>query len=377
MATEQSLFGATPEAIQQAREAALNTQAAQYAQMDPFQQASFGIYKGANQLGGAVGGMLGGQDPQLAKASAMKQLASQYDTTTPEGLQQYARALAGAGFNQEALQAAQASQASLQKTATLEKTYADTEKARREKAGADPVQQLLRAKVYTADSIANYSESGNIRDLLPIDPKLKTQVVETKEGQILINSDTGEKIMNIGRSPERGVKVSTSVTQAPDIVQAVSAFDKSVAPYIATRDSASTVQTLLNDAKKSNNSQSFEAARTTLAKTIGENKLSNEDIRRTGIDPRLVAGALDWINKKIEGVPNDDVMKQMYAVAKALEMRAIDRIDKQAVRTQKAATAQGFKGDQQVFFPTSTPPSQGGDAGKEARYQAWKKQQGN
>ena len=86
MATEQSLFGATPESIQQAREAALNTQAAQYAQLDPFQQASFNIYRGANQLGGAVGGMLGGTDPQMLQMQQRQALLQGIDLNNPQSL---------------------------------------------------------------------------------------------------------------------------------------------------------------------------------------------------------------------------------------------------------------------------------------------------
>ena len=110
MATEQSLFGATPESIQQARAAALNAEALQYAQLDPFQRATMGIYQGANQLGGAIGGMLGGQDPQMQQASMLKQLASRFDTTTADGLTGFARAAAQAGMPQQAMQAAQQAQ---------------------------------------------------------------------------------------------------------------------------------------------------------------------------------------------------------------------------------------------------------------------------
>ena len=74
MATAPSLFGANPEDIQQQRAAALNAEALQYAKLDPFQRATMGIYKGANQLGGAIGGMLGGQDPQMQRMQQRKQI---------------------------------------------------------------------------------------------------------------------------------------------------------------------------------------------------------------------------------------------------------------------------------------------------------------
>ena len=107
---EQSLFGATPEALQASRANALQAQALQYAKLDPFQRATASIYQGAGQLGGAIGGMLGGQDPEMQRASMLKQLASQFDTTTAEGLTGFARAASQAGMPQQALQAAQQAQ---------------------------------------------------------------------------------------------------------------------------------------------------------------------------------------------------------------------------------------------------------------------------
>jgi hypothetical protein len=110
MATAPSLFGATPESIQQARDAALNQEANAYAQLDPFQRATAGIYRGANQLAGGVGRMLGGQDPEMQRASLLRQLASQADTSTPDGMLTYAKSLREAGLQQEAFAASQQAQ---------------------------------------------------------------------------------------------------------------------------------------------------------------------------------------------------------------------------------------------------------------------------
>ena len=71
---EQSLFGATPEALQASRANALQAQALQYAKLDPFQRATASIYQGAGQLGGAIGGMLGGQDPEMMRIKQRQQL---------------------------------------------------------------------------------------------------------------------------------------------------------------------------------------------------------------------------------------------------------------------------------------------------------------
>lgn len=83
----QSLFGVTPEMYQQNQQAMVDRQALQYAQLTPFQQANFAIGRGANMLGAAIGGALGGQDPELQRITARQQIARQIDLTNPESIQ--------------------------------------------------------------------------------------------------------------------------------------------------------------------------------------------------------------------------------------------------------------------------------------------------
>jgi len=85
---EQSLFGTTPEALMASRDDALRKQAAQYAQLDPFQQATMSIYQGANKLGGAVGGMLGGQDPEMMRIKQRQQILQNVNPNSPDALKQ-------------------------------------------------------------------------------------------------------------------------------------------------------------------------------------------------------------------------------------------------------------------------------------------------
>ena len=73
----QSLFGVTPQAYQQAQQDRMDAQALQYARLDPFQQANYAIGRGANMLGGAIGGALGGQDPELQRITMRQQIAGQ------------------------------------------------------------------------------------------------------------------------------------------------------------------------------------------------------------------------------------------------------------------------------------------------------------
>ncbi len=143
-----SLFGITPESLMAEREKALQTQAMQYAQADPFQRATAAIYSGANRLGGAVGGLLGAQDPELAKATALQSIMKQADTTTPEGLAKLAQTLSSQGFGQQAMTVMdQARQAQLRVAQTgeavakqkkIELTTAQEEKLRSELTALGP-----------------------------------------------------------------------------------------------------------------------------------------------------------------------------------------------------------------------------------------------
>lgn len=153
-----SLFGITPESLMAEREKALQTQAMQYAQMDPFQRATAAIYSGANRLGGAVGGLLGAQDPELAKATALQGIEKQADPTSAAGLEALARSLAQQGYSKEAALAAQQALALREKESVITKNL-------REKAAADPFQKLLEAGKYEPDSVAKFQQTGNPADL--------------------------------------------------------------------------------------------------------------------------------------------------------------------------------------------------------------------
>jgi hypothetical protein len=96
------LFGIDPMQYQMAQQAKQDTQAMQFAQLDPMQQAQYGMFRGGQQTVNAGAGLLGVEDPMLQKASMLKQIASKYDYSTPEGLLSMSKELANNGFNEQA-----------------------------------------------------------------------------------------------------------------------------------------------------------------------------------------------------------------------------------------------------------------------------------
>lgn len=178
MATQQSmqgLFGGvgTPDEMQQQ---AVEQQARQFASMSPQQQMSYNIFKNTRNLGRGLAGVMGVdvQDPAIRRATMLRQLASQYDTSTPEGLRQMASALQGTDpeLGYQIMQRAQALELSQAKIGSEKALITQRE---REKASADPFQKLLQAGKYTTESLAEFQRTGNPTDLKLIEkPEGKT-----------------------------------------------------------------------------------------------------------------------------------------------------------------------------------------------------------
>jgi len=74
MASEILGLFTSPEDYQMRQQQAQQNRALQFAQLNPFEKASYGIYQGAGQLGQATGSLFGMQDPQLRKITMRQQM---------------------------------------------------------------------------------------------------------------------------------------------------------------------------------------------------------------------------------------------------------------------------------------------------------------
>lgn len=122
------LFGVDPAALQRQQQLADQQTAYRYAQLNPMEQAKFSQFAGAAGVARGAGGLLGMEDPELAKASKIKQVASQINITTPDGLRQLAAAIKDFA-PQEAMMAAAEADKREQTGLGLQKTKADITKA--------------------------------------------------------------------------------------------------------------------------------------------------------------------------------------------------------------------------------------------------------
>jgi hypothetical protein len=92
-----SLFGVTPELYQEQRDLMRQKQAMAFAQQDPRTQATYGLYRAGQQVGQALGGLMGAEDPQMRLVSQRNALAKQIDMNDPESIMRGAQMAAQSG----------------------------------------------------------------------------------------------------------------------------------------------------------------------------------------------------------------------------------------------------------------------------------------
>jgi hypothetical protein len=139
-----SLFGVNPQAYQQARDKLAYSQDYQAVSLDPLQQANLALRQGGRGLAQVAGGLMGMEDPELAKASQIKQLSSKFDLQTPEGLRQFSAALQPFA-PEEAIRAAQVADEREKTGLGLQKTKADITKAELSAAQEENLRKELSA----------------------------------------------------------------------------------------------------------------------------------------------------------------------------------------------------------------------------------------
>jgi hypothetical protein len=175
-----------------------------------------GLYASAAQLGRGIGGALGAEDPQLKMISMRNAIFNKTDPNDPESLARAANELAPfdpQGANALATQAREAALKLSQVTKNM-----------RERAGAEPLQQLIRAGKYTPTSVAEYANTGDISKLVEIEKVPKIEIKDLQEyRQKLIDAgapesqikEVDEAIKGVGKG--RGTTVSVDTRQPIEI----------------------------------------------------------------------------------------------------------------------------------------------------------------
>lgn len=129
-------------------------EAMKFAQLDPMQRAQYGIYKGASQLAGGIGGALGAQDPTLARQSQRQQLLQGLDFNDPTSLANASRAALEAGDVQASRELAMAAEKA--KAAQLDTAVKTSQIARNMRERPTSMSELSKLQAEREDIIAEF-----------------------------------------------------------------------------------------------------------------------------------------------------------------------------------------------------------------------------
>lgn len=131
--------------------------ARRFAEMTPLQQAQYGIYKGAGQLGGGLAGLMGVQDPALQQISNRNAILRQANMNDPASIIEAAQKLADIGDLQGSLGLQQLAQRARAEQLQSQVQASQIVRNLRERPAASS--ELSKLQAERADLIAEFGEN--------------------------------------------------------------------------------------------------------------------------------------------------------------------------------------------------------------------------
>lgn len=289
-----NLFGIDPAALQQQRAATDTAQAFRFAQLDPLQRANMAIYQGSAGIGRGITQLMGG-DEQLNKATQIRQLASQFDMTSAEGLRQFAQAV-----SQFAPDVAQ--QAIRRSDEIVTTGLKQTELIA-------SAQAKLREKVGTPE---NQAEQAYYNNLL-------TKYPDTLEGRALAADDFAKwktaqkaKVAAAGATVMPGQAKVTDLRTGREIVK-----DFTDAPK-ARLDTVKRIGIYVNQVLAGNTTANPQVLRE-LVKLAGDNQIGQNEVRNILGSSGFAGNIIEGLNMFLEGKPTDVKLNDILKGVKAIE----------------------------------------------------------
>ena len=276
------LFGMTPESYQQGmnrRDSATNLTAAQ---LTPGQLAGFYAMEAGTGLGRATQGLLGVEDPELAKIRDVQQMRTQFDVSTPTGLRSFAQALGQKGYTDLAIQATA-------RAADIDKDLATADKARME-------------RIPAAEEQAKRIRLAELQDELGEVEGARQFNKEQQEGKVRVAA---------AGVPAPGMVGISDIKGGADIVDRYTKEPKTkldaVGSVVAQLQAVKTNPTLLPQVQRS------------LVKIVGDSQIGQNEVKNILGSSGFTADVIDGVNKFFTGAPTDAKIDDVLRGVKVME----------------------------------------------------------
>jgi hypothetical protein len=379
------LFGMTPEMYQRDQNQQALAQAAQLGQMDPFASARTSLIYGGRQLGGALAGALGAEDPQLRLISARNAIFSRTDPNDPDSLMAAAKELAP--FDpQGATSLANSARETQLKLSQITKNLSDKRaasvgqdvlKAETEASYLAAIRQLqgMEQTPENAAALQVYKDKLAALTRTKESAPLDIQKAQEYRKALIKDGAPAAQIAEVDRYIKgleggRGTTLTNVLPGAKDFVDIPrfrATVQSTIDPEAKTVYAADQALQSINDSLSTNNFASFRAAQVQFARAIsGAGDLSQRELTAAGADPSLLGGAVDTISKLFDSTPSKDTQEKMKKTLQAIRTvaakKATDEIDRQA---KIAGNQPGYTPkiiSEALDFPQFKMPTAGGAA---------------
>jgi hypothetical protein len=395
----QSLFGVSPESYQQEQSALADQRAMQYARLDPFQQANYGIARGAYGLAGAIGGALGGQDPELQKISARNSIAKQIDFSDLNSISQGVRMLSESGDTQGAMQLQQILLDQQAKLASIGKDVS-AGKASLAAAGRERLQGIPN-DIQLAREISSLQEQISQFTALPASPE-RDQALRLASGQLaeLQRLTTKEikdprfgtdreavaaevygapfggltqaqkAVVNKRVEEEGGRKAAAGAAKLTNVLPGTSALvdipafrakvQGTIESQLKTINATDQALQAIEDSLSTGNFASYRAAQVQFARAIsGAGDLSQRELKAAGADPSLLGGTADYLSSLFTSTPTTDTQNKIRTTLEAIRKVAAKKSSTEVEQQRKMALrSPGYNVDavtEALTFPELSP----------------------
>jgi hypothetical protein len=337
-----------------------------FAQLDPFQQANFAIGRGANMLGGAIGGALGGQDPELQRITMRQQIARQLNPGDPASIQQAIAALSQAGDAEGAMmlqgeyRKLQESGALIgQRTAAAQASLAQATREREPRA-APTTNELTNARAIaaaagpegspeynaafnaeyqrlTAPKEASGPSFGTDREAVAAEVYNKpfADLSPTERAVVNRRVDTEGTARARATAPTLVLPGDKALVDIPGFRTKV---QSTIEPQSKTVFAADNALTNINDSINTGNFASYRAAQVQFARAIsGAGDLSQKELAAAGADPSLLGGTADTLSRLFTSTPTLDTQNKMKRTLEAIRKVSADKANAEIERQRRIA----------------------------------------
>jgi hypothetical protein len=236
----------------------------------------------------------------------------------------------------------------------------------------DPRIKVRQDKI-TKLSSSGADRFGAEREAISVTEFEKPFLQLTQEQRKVVNQILEE---SKGRTAERGA--AKFVMPGDKTLADIPAFRRSVqqtiAPQLSTITAAKQALQSINDSITTGNFVSFNAARTQLARSLGDSQLSRRDIEQAGGDPSILGGLIDLTSRAITSTPSLDTQKKIQATLQAIQTVARKQAQGEVDQQRRIALrSPGYNPEavnEALMFPElqggAAPAATGGDLAAQA-----------